>query len=272
MLAEYNNIRSMSDSYIFWLDNPNVLYEDGTYTKIVPTYGMTRVEQLNTMTRFFIYIMIIFLLLGVLNGWILLPIVGVVFIVVLYYIYTCDPNGKQKETFKRQAVDENFEQNNNILDLKDRVNYEIQSGYYDSDGKLQIGKEYSIHGNNVDHLVYTPDELLDYHKATCRRPTKDNPFMNPTIMDFNTSDPPIACNSDDEDIKSEITNNFNRELYMDLDDLFDVKNSQRMWYTVPMPAVPPDRIALAKWLFRSEITCKQDQEMCLQNIDLRYER
>lgn len=260
----------MSDKYLFWLDDPSILYKK--YTEIIPTNNMSRVEQLNAMTRLFIYLLLILLLFNCLDGWIYIPIIGIIFIVILYNIYKYDPYGRMKENLnKRTSIDENF-QMNYISDLNDKVNYEVQSGYYDADGNLRVGKEYTVYNNNDKDLIYTTDEILDYNTATCKHPTEDNPFMNPTVTDFNLSDPPVACNSDDDEIKEEIEENFNKGLYMDLNDLFNVKNSQRMWYTVPMPAIPPDQTSFAKWLFKSEVTCKENDELCLRWDDVRYDR
>lgn len=239
----------MSDKYIFWIDDPTVLYRDGKYIEIIPTNDMTRVEQLNAMTRFFIYLSIILLLFGRFDSWIYLPIIGIIFIVILYNIYQHHPESKLKGTQnKRLYIDENFEQENQIKNLEDKV-YEIQSG--DTDGNLNIDKEYTINDVNGDKLFYTPDEIVKYQNATCKHPTKINPSTNESIIDF-TADPPIACNSNDEDIKDVIyDNNFNVGLYRDLNDLFDVTISERMWYTVPMPSIPPDSIAFANWLYKS---------------------
>jgi len=257
---------------VFWLNDPTVLYKNGNYAVIIPTNDMTRVEQLNAISRLCIYLIIILLIFGLAN-YSLCIVILLIILIALYYIYQNDPNGKQKELIsKRQTIDENFEQNNQITDLKSKIDYELQSGYYDADGNLVIGKEYSVHTPMDKELIYTTDELLDYQQATCRRPTPDNPFMNPTITDFNTSTPAVACNSDDEDIKEEINRSFNQGLYMDLNDLFNVKNSQRMWYTVPMPAIPPDTIALAKWLWKQPETCKNSSQYCLRYSDLRFER
>lgn len=253
-----------SDKYVFWIDDPTILYKNDKYMVMIPNNSMSRIEQLNAMTRFFVYFLIILLIFGILDGWIFVPLVGIIFIIILYYIYRYDPEGKLKETLeKRSSIDNNF---------KDKVNYEKQSKHNDADGKLNIGKEYIIHTNNTNNLVFSTDEILDHQNAVCKKPTKDNPFMNPIIMDYNTFNPPLACNIDDDEIKEYIENSFNNELYMNFDDLFNIKNSQRIWYTIPMPAIPPDQIAFGNWLSKPDVTCKQDQEMCTRHYDLRYGR
>lgn len=255
----------MSDKYIFWIYDLSILYRDGKYIEIIPTNDMTRVEQLNAMTRFLIYLLVILILFGKFDAWVYLPMIGIISIMILYNIYQNDPEGKLKEALnKRLGTDDKFEQENKIKNLHDKVNYEIQSGYYDANGNLNIGKEYSIHDVNGNTLSFTPDEIIQYQNETCKSSSKDNPFVNPTIMDLNTVDPPIACNSDGEHIKDEIDNSFNQGLYMNLDDLFGVKNSQRIWYTIPMAAVPSDQTTFANWLYKSGI--------CPVWSNTRYER
>ena len=124
--------------------------------------------------------------------------------------------------------------------------------------------------NPKDIVDYTANELLEYQKNTCIKPTSDNPFMNPPITDFNKENIPSACNADDDEIKDIIENKFNENLYRDIDDLFDNKNSQRVWYTIPTPSVPPDQPAFANWLYKNVGTCKTNQNMCLRYEDLRY--
>jgi hypothetical protein len=135
----------------------------------------------------------------------------------------------------------------------------IETGYIDSNDNLRF--------NRVTGRL-TKGSDVSY---SCRKPTIDNPFMNPPITDFNT-DAPAACNSDDENIKNSITKSFNNNLYMDIDDAFDKMNSQRQFYTVPNTAIPNNQGDFANWLYRTPVTCKEDQEQCLRYEDLRFKR
>src|SRR5579862_3704531 len=75
----------MSDR--FWIDDPAVLYKGGRYILIIPSTEMTRVEQLNAITRLCIYIIIIMLLFGILGSWLILPLAVIILVVILYNIY-----------------------------------------------------------------------------------------------------------------------------------------------------------------------------------------
>ena len=79
--------------------------------------------------------------------------------------------------------------------------YIIKSGKYSSDNKLSLGtkEKPSEYLRERNESLYTIDELADYEKNTCRKPTNDNPMMNPAITEFGAGDPPAACNADDDE-------------------------------------------------------------------------
>jgi hypothetical protein len=92
--------------------------------------------------------------------------------------------------------------------------------------------------------------------------------MNSSAGDFNKENVPVACNADDEDINKDIDLKFNADLYRDIEDVFNKKNSQRQFYTVAHN-VPNDQEAFARWCYKFPKTCKTDQERCLEYEDLR---
>ena len=97
--------------------------------------------------------------------------------------------------------------------------------------------------------------------------------MNPILSDFNTENIPTASNADDDDIKNEIKNTFNKDLFRDLNDLFDRKSSERVFYTVPGGSVPNDQDAFAKWCYNLPPTCQEGNGLaCIGKYheDLRY--
>lgn len=258
--------------YIFWTEDPSILYKNDNYLEIIPTSRMTHIEQLNALTRLSIYYLILLIIFGRSGSWFYLPIIVIILCIIIYYIYKYDPNGKLKEyEMKRKQIEENFTSNADVF-YEANPQYELESGYYDFDNNLILGQEYGVHTKPIKELTYTLDEFADFTKATCKKPTVNNPFMNPLVSEFNTDNPPSACNADDDEIKAQIDINFRKNLYMDVDDLFNIKNSQRQFYTIPMPAIPPDQSSFANWLYKTELTCKENQEGCLRYEDLRYKR
>lgn len=216
---------------IFWLNDPAILTK--TYLQFIPTKNMTNNQRYNAMTLFAIYFLVLLLVFKKPIYWIYFPIIFMIIIIILHLM--------EKKTKKESFTPI------------------IETGYIDSDDNLRFSRV-------TGRLTKGPDVTY-----SCRKPTIDNPFMNPPITDFNT-DAPAACNSDDENIKNSITKSFNNNLYMDIDDAFDKMNSQRQFYTVPNTAIPNNQGDFANWLYRTPVTCKEDQEQCLRYEDLRFKR
>lgn len=248
----------MNDKYIFWTSDPTVLYKNQSYVNFIPSLDMTRVEQLNAITRFCVYFLLLSLILGKSELWIQIPILTIVFVIILYYTY---------EKTKSETYNDTHNKKLSPMEI-DEI---IETGFYDSDGNLYVGDYFGPNARKIDKNSHSFEEYAQYKKSSCRKPTVDNPFMNPTANDFELEDPPEACNADDEDIKDKITQCFNDKLFRDVGDLFEVENSQRQFYTVPHMN-PPDQTAFAKWLYGSNTTCKTDQSKCLKYEDLRSKR
>ena len=82
-------------SNIFWIKDPSVLFKNGNYKKILPKSTMSCTEKYNAVTRLFILLLIIFLVLGYTNVVILL-IVLIVLTVFLYNFTKCDKRNIKK--------------------------------------------------------------------------------------------------------------------------------------------------------------------------------
>jgi hypothetical protein len=277
----------------FWLDDFSELYKDNKFTRFFPKHEMTRTEQLNALTRMFIYYIIILLIFGKSENWLYIPITAIVVIVIIYNIHTSDEKGKEKEFFRildirkskkdaeqaklKEELKHDGEEEIDLSDLEttdEEQDYTLEAGYIDSDGTLVGGTELDEppYIREKPESLFTVDELVDYQKNTCRRPTHDNPFMNPPISDFNNGDPPAACNSNDEDINNTIRVNFNHDLFRDVDELWERKNSQRQFYTIPNTAIPNNQTEFARWLYGVPTTCKEDGVKCLRYENLKHKR
>jgi len=256
----------------FWLEDPTILYKNNNYLKFFPTYEMSRIDQLNAITRLCLYYIILLVLLGKKNIYIGLPIFIIIFIIVIYLIYNNDYQGKYNDFVNKKLI----KQNKNEL-INDSKNI-LEVGQYDSNGKLKFGRinNIDIQANTdrkaKDFVNYDFNELLEYEKQASRKPTKDNPFMNPAVTEFGKELIPTAANGDDEDIAEDMERHFNADLYRDMTDLFDIKNSQRVWYTLPVTSIPNDQEEFANWLYKTDDICKINQGACLRYEDLRFKR
>lgn len=252
--------KHINETVPFWTDQISVLVQREHFYKIIPTKEMTRCEQLNAITRLCIYLIILMYMFKY-DNFLQLPIIVIIFVVILNYAFNSDKNGMRKDLLR--AKSEKFS-NVDSTDDTDTVSksYDIDVGMYDFDNNLVFEKKRTTEETHLDNIDYSLDELMEFNKKKCRKPTVANPFMNPTQNEFNKSGMPSACNADDEEIHNDIVDKFNKDLIMDVSDLFESKNSQRQFYTIPSPN-PPDTVQFANALYKSPYTCNTKQDGCL---------
>jgi hypothetical protein len=200
-----------------------------------------------------------------------LPVIVIIFVVILNYVFNSDVNGKSKELLRQKT--ENNSEYESLSDSdhdsdSNTKSYTIDTGTYDFDNNLVFQRKLSKKEKDLNNLNYSLDELIEFNRNTCKKPTVVNPFMNSTQDEFN-KDVPSACNGDDEDINNDIIDKFNKDLFMDVGDLFESKNSQRQFYTVPS-SNPPDTIKFANALYKSPYVCESKQDGSLRFENLRH--
>ena len=160
----------------FWIEDPYILYKK--YYIIIPTNNMGRIEQLNTITRFLLYFIILCILFGSEQYIIIYLLIGIILIIIFYYIYISDSKGIQQDLISEAEKsanyftnnentyaigEENFELNKPMVTLYDsvknnifkgnkipNVEFEVESGYIDSDGNYKLGQNYS----DIDYSDY----------------------------------------------------------------------------------------------------------------------
>jgi hypothetical protein len=253
---------SQNPRYIFWLSDISILYRNNNYLNFFPTSTMSRTEQLNSITLFCIYFIILSYVLNKDSIWFQIPIITIIITVILHQIYDYDSAGKIKEIERMNNLQNDDDQNDDDQNDNDRVI--IETGYYDENNRLQIQKQL----NKKKRKTYTLDQIAEYKAKTCKIPTNDNPFMNPVLQDITVIDPPEPCNVDDTNIKEKITEKFNNDLFRDVGDLFEVKNSQRQFFTVSHDL--PDTVGFANWLYGDKPSCKSSQSACYNYENLKY--
>jgi hypothetical protein len=266
---------SNNNTHLFWIQEPSILYKNNNFLKFIPTSNMDRVSQLNALTRFAIYFIILSVITGKEIIWIQMPIILIIFFIFLYFTFKFDIEGMKNDLVKMRGIDINGIGDEDYPERKDEKTegIAIESGYYDSDNNLMIGEYLNSKPKHTKKLKFNLDDHIKYEKAICRQPTKENPFMNPLLNDITTNPEisPVACNVDDEDVQDKMNDCFNEDLYRDVGDLFERHNSQRQFYTVPQ-LYPNDQKSFAEWLYKTDDICKVDQSKCLKYEDLRYKR
>ncbi|ABT16608.1 hypothetical protein ATCVMO0605SPH_544R [Acanthocystis turfacea Chlorella virus MO0605SPH] len=116
---------------------------------------------------------------------------------------------------------------------------------------------------NESYSNLRPTTVKRERKA-CSPTTADNPFSNATVGALLGDEGRApACSYDTPGVAKEMRKNFNKGLFRNLDDVYEVENSQRQFYTMPVTTGAPDTIAFAEFLYGSRgKTCKEDPAMC----------
>lgn len=211
----------MKTNDLFWLNNPKILIDPNRLNEFFPHPNMTKVEQLNAITRFTIYLGLLLTLIKLKINYIYIAFSG---FIISFLIY------------------------NNNSELKKEENLE----------KYEIYKNKSKDNKNT---VYV-------------KPSYDNPFMNPTLMDINNNPNREAYSKksfiNNEEIKNEIEDKFSFNLYQDVNDVFGKSNSQRQFYTTPVTTIPNKQDDFAQWLYGKDGTCKENNGFQCINNNPRY--
>lgn len=276
----------------FWINDPYILLKN--YYVIIPSNNMTRIEQLNTISRFLFYFLILCLLFNNSVEFILIILIAIILIIIFYSIYKTDESGIKKDIISNSSDDfekftnddsitNNYSMNyplinlydkhkNNVFKTKNNKNIILESGYIDSNGNYKIGKDYS----DVDIKDYINDKNIKnkkkkvsweknvlFNQNNCRKPTLENPFANIVFSDYlDAGNIPEPCNIDDKNIINEMQNLYNSSIYRNVDDVWERENSQRMFYSVPIRTIPNDQTDFANWLYKTPPTCHENTQNC----------
>lgn len=277
----------------FWIKNPSILYTD--YYKIIPTSNMTRIEQMNTISRLIIYYMILVILFNKNDTIILYCIIALIMLCVIYFIYSTNELGVMTDLINENkneyseftnikkcnsdycesdydpAIDSVYDNyNNKIYKGSDEKNIALYSGYIDSNGNYNLGKNKSIIDTNKykqsleekdKKTSYDKNEL--YKKNTCKEATIENPFNNIIFSDYlDMENLPVPCNSSDENIQNNEQNLYNSSVFRNTSDVFTRENSQRLFYSPPISISPESQENFANWCFKQGQTCKENTKYC----------
>lgn len=290
----------MEEKIPFWLDDFSILYNNDNYLKFYPSRESSRNEQLNSITRFFLYLIIIFYSLNLKEEYIYVPFSFIVATSLLYCSYSNDKKGKIRDkinrnkvkninkkkktktnTNKNKLINYTNEKQKNLQEKSEDIkkNIVLETNINPSPVNMNNFKENEIDSNN-DYLItkniLKDDDIienmtnnlnedikkqfeLEIDNYNFVKPTINNPFMNPTLYKNENNIEMI----NDIDIQNEINKNFNHNLFLDIEDAYKNRNSQRQFYTIPGSRLPPDQMKFARWLYNDDTSCKLNTKDCL---------
>ena len=246
-----NNKKISSDRYTFWLDDISVFFKNYGYINFIPRSDMTRIEQLNALTLFCLYLIILLLIFDQ-TGLIFIPICGIILFIVLYNVFEVKSHEKP---IKKNNILEKFQ--------KQDIYLTSDSNIMITDQDMDIHREDDI-STNYDHSIGysdTNDKSEKYEKlsndVTYRKPTDDNPNFIPTVDHINKNNIPVACNTDHADIEDNINSSIDNELNKNNDNVLlndnINKNTQRQFFKIPHDILG-DQEAFTKWCYKHQET------------------
>lgn len=115
---------------------------------------------------------------------------------------------------------------------------------------------YKYQKNNKEFFIST-------YNNNYTKPTKNNPFMNYNLITDSRFKEKATTSFDNPIVKEEIEENFNKDLFRNVGDLYGKNNSQRQYYTMPVTDVINDQTSFAKWLYGTPPTCKEKGIRCV---------
>ena len=106
----------------------------------------------------------------------------------------------------------------------------------------------------------------------CKIPTKENPFMNPTFLDYSSGDLQQSCSSYNNSVIRDLEKMyFNEGLYEDNFDIFGKEHSARQFYSMPVNSIVNDQGAFAEWCYKTPPTCSEGNSIqCFANLHNHY--
>jgi hypothetical protein len=107
------------------------------------------------------------------------------------------------------------------------------------------------------------------------KPTLNNPFMNTMMNDYvdnpRKEEAPTYYEDTEkaQELRNDITEKFNHDLYLGINDAYEKNNSQRQFYTTPNTRIPSDQEKYLNFMYPNMTSCKDEAKDCRVPEDLR---
>jgi len=166
------------------------------------------------------------------------------------------------------------------MNLHEKMNALVRFSFYFGVTMAVIYKEANYLGIPIcamiiSYIIYRggesnkPDikeQFYSVRNKECQKPTKENPYMNFLVTD--KRDRKAACPTyKNKKLEEEVSGIVNKDLYMSTDEVWQRKNTERQFYTMPNTRSMNDQKAFAEWCFGQPDTCKEGNGVqCAANI------
>ena len=242
------NIEETHNHSQFWFSDITILFKRDKLDKFIPTYNMNYVEKNNALVRLGIYAGILFSVFTKNYLYLYIPIGLMCFTYIMYLLKTVN-----NESHK------NIE---NILNITNQKNPNTNKNYSNNNNKMNSESQPEKFENVVPTLLCVSDN-------NNVKPTLNNPFMNPSPVAPRDINPPSSPLN--KKTQMVIEEKFNKNIFKDANDIFNHRNGNRQFYTVPGNTFPNDRDTFMKWCYNRPKACKEGNgEQCYENMYEHY--
>jgi hypothetical protein len=254
----------MSDN--IWIQDFNILFQKDRLMDFFPSKEQTNEERINSIVRLSFYSSVVLSMYYSNTKYLFIFVFVLLFTFMIYKHHPeMNPEHPKQITIRQKQEQKAQDQYNNPENLQTLNNFIPSAGIKSS----VEGLENPPNTNNPDDPLKPIANKV--YPGNCTKPTIENPFMNFTMADYMNLDStgkiydrPPACDPNDPEIKKQIDESFNNNLFKDINDVFGKMNSQRNYYSAPSTEIVNDRESFQKWLYLSPKTCKEDNEMCIR--------
>jgi len=227
----------MSDP--IWINDITILVKTDRLIEFIPNVEMDNQRKTNALIRLSLYVGI---LLSIVNKNYLYLYIPIIALAISYALYIFTSSDYLNNT----TTSENSNQN-------------------EKNTETQYAEEDDI---DFDQIVDGFENSDDFSNNKCIKPSPNNPFMN--VLPTDTRKRIQACRSYNKPINQDINKHFDSKLYKDVSDIFNNRNSQRQFYTMPSTTIPNDQETFSKWLYLTPPTCKEGNgNQCVANTQER---
>lgn len=226
----------VNETDVFWINQPSILFDD--LCTFYPNQTLSKIEQLNSISRLIIYFSII---TYIITGRLIFIFTGIIGLIVVIQIYYSMSDDVQQEEAEVEAEAEQY------------ANYENNANY-----------------EKIRKINRLPDDykfIVDSKNTACQAPTVNNPFMNRQLTDITDNPTRLrSCNISNPVIKDKVNTLFKFNLFQNIDDIWDKHNSQRQYYSMPDSQIPNDRESFSKWCFDNGNYGTKENHICKSDV------
>ena len=239
-----NNQKNDTDEITipFWINDPNVLFQQQYIFEFFPTESMTYEQKLNTITR---TIIILTIICFILTKSIRIIIISALTIGIIYIVYYYHELEKSKISSKKK-----------ISTLKEGFSGPVSDFLKDNNIPIPSGVFQKPDSSNPFSNVMMTD--YDYNPNKKPAPPSFNNNINSQIL-AQAKQTVIESNPDQPDIAD--------KLFRDLGEQLVFEQSMRPFYSNPGTTIPNDQGAFADFCYGSMISCKEGNAFaCARNL------